>query len=109
MSTYAVFGMTKHRAIEEASKKIETHDKKTGDPIPESEWTAKVEQMAAETMASSRVIQLSERFDAPQFAREFLTIAQKYESRSLHIKAYAKTGEKNPKTGKPIMQWSEVH
>lgn len=108
MSTYAVFGMTKHRAVEAARKNIEPWNKVEKRSMTPAEWEAAVQAEAAETMAGTRTIQLSEKFDAPQFAREFLEIAKKAESRSLHIKAYSKTGEKNPKTGKEIMAWFDV-
>lgn len=108
MSTYAVFGMTKHRAIEDARKQVPTHREVSGDPIPECEWCEAVEKFAVETMNGPRVVQLSEKFDAPQFAWEFMELARKVESRSLHVKSYAKTGSRNPTTGKEIMAWNLV-
>ena len=111
MSTYAVFGMTRHRALEAARKTVETSekDKETGAwfTVPESEWLARVEAKADKIMAGTRVIQLSEKFDAPQFARAFLDLASKYESRDLKIKAYRTSGERNPKTGRPVMYWDD--
>ena len=108
MSIYAVFGMSRHRAIEKARQELEPWHKAEKRPMTPDEYEAAVKQHADETMAGTRTIQLSEKFDAPQFAKEFLEIAKRYESRSLHIKAYRKTGEKNPKTGKEIMGWADV-
>ncbi len=103
MSTYAVFGMTRHRALESARKTIKPS--RNGKPLPQSEWLALVDKEADKIMAGTRCIQLSEKFDSPAFARDFLEIASRYESRNLHIKAYAKTGEIHPKTGREVRAW----
>lgn len=71
-----------------------------------AEWNAAVEVEAKSIMESGRIIQLSEKFDAPQFAQEFLALAKKSESRSLHIMYYSATGT-NPKTGKPVHAWQD--
>ena len=107
MSTYAVFGMTRHRAVEMAKRQINREIEKKGGFVPEPEWLERVNARADEIMKSDHTIQLSEKFDAPQFAREFLEIAQKYESRQLHIKAQSNVGV-NPKTGRPITEWNSV-
>jgi hypothetical protein len=106
MSTYAVWGMTRHRAIQEAHESVPTHEHMR--PIEETEWQKRVGVYADNIMKGSRCIQLSEKFDAPQFASQFLEIARKSESRNLHIKAHCYTGEKDPKTGKEVKKWVEL-
>lgn len=108
MSTYAVFGMTKHRAVEMARRTLEPWHKEEKRQMTPAEFEASVQEYATNVMAGTKTLQLSEKFDAPQFAREFLKLAEKSEHRSLHIKSYAKTGETHPKTHKPIMAWNEV-
>jgi len=108
MSTYAVFGMTKHRAVELARKANEAWNKDEHRPMTPAEYDALVASEAAETMASTRCIQLSEKFDAPQFADEFMKLCAKtQESRSLHVKAYC-LKEIDTKTGRKVMHWKEV-
>lgn len=106
MSTYAVFGMTRHRALERAYKDVPLMKK--GEVLPVSAWLKLVNEKADEIMQASNTVQISEKFDAPHFAREFLELARRSESRDLHIKAYHDSGERNPKTGRPIMRWTRI-
>jgi len=107
MSTYAVFGMTKPRAIRAARDAM---NKKNPNKmfIPESQWEEMVSEKADEIMKSRRCVMLSEKFDAPQFAKEFNKLAKRIESRDLHIKAWCKAGYRNDKTGKEVMHWVSI-
>lgn len=98
MSTYAVFGMTMDCAIKIARKNIDKS-------VPESKWAETVAKEANEIMESRQCVMLSDKFDAPEFARDFKRLAMKSESRDLHIKAYCKTGERSEKTGRSLMHW----
>lgn len=71
-----------------------------------TEFEAAVLAHAQETMGGTRCIQLSEKFDSPVFAEEFMKLAAKAESRSLHIKAYCMK-ERDPTTGRKVMHWVE--
>jgi len=102
MSTYAVFGMTRPRAVAMARKSVDRLF--DGLHVPESKWTKMVDKEANKIMKSSRSVMLSEKFDAPQFAEEFRSLARRIDSRHLTIKAYCKTGEKT-RTGKSKMHW----
>lgn len=104
MSTYAVFGMTRPRAVDMARKSVNSLLDKSGKYVPESKWTEMVDEEADKIMKSNRSVMLSEKFDAPQFAEEYRLLARKIESQNLTIKAYCKTG-RNTKTGKPEMHW----
>jgi hypothetical protein len=110
MSTFAVFGMTEHFAREEAKKKTPTTVGKT--ELTPSQWLAAVESRAEKTMASSRVVQLSSMFDAPQFAEQYIALLRKAgRARDLKIRAKVKVEAPEAARGKkkaPSTAWSDV-
>ena len=108
MSTYAVFGMTRHRAREMAKKRTKIVRKVNGvfEQIPESEWLAKVDEETNKIMAGSQVAQLSDRFDSPDIARQFFDIARRADSRDLRIKAQNRTGA--IKKGRLQTEWIDI-
>ena len=57
---------------------------------------------------SRRVVMLSEKFDAPQFAREFLQLARDDGGRDLVVRAYTKISGEYCVSGRPRMHWTEV-
>lgn len=91
MSTFAVFGMTREAALAEARKKTPTTKPEIGGGnriLSEAEWLDDVEAAVEATMRSSRVRQLSQLFDAPQFARQFIDMARaSVECRDMRIRA----------------------
>ncbi|MBD1602432.1 hypothetical protein [Pseudomonas typographi] len=106
MSTFAVFGMTLDVAIAEARKA--TPNTKPN-PIPreppiqltQAEWAAAVDEQAAAIMASRKVRQLSQTFDAPQYAEQFIEMAAKAGScRDLRVRARCKLTDAE---GKPLI------
>lgn len=114
MSTFAVFGMTRDMALDDARKTVKTSRRTpTGEhPIPMSEWLALFEKTADQVMAGTKTKQLGPMFDAPQFAEQFIQVARKaLACRDLHIKAKVTlTDEKgNPiidkKTKAPKVGW----
>lgn len=108
MSTYAVFGMTRPRAVEMARKKVLTTEKRDGDYVglSESEWEVKVQAEADRIMASQQTTQLSDGYDHPAPAFEYLRLARAV-GRGLHVKARTSDGI-NTKTGRPSFSWIEV-
>lgn len=84
MSTFAVFGMTESHAHAKARKTTKTSVGKR--PLSEVEWLEAVDEEANRLMAKGRAQKLSEMFDAPQFAKEFLALARKDKGRGLHIR-----------------------
>lgn len=103
MSTYAVFGMTRHKALEMAKRDTQDKSHET-----EAQWLARVQKAADDIMQSDQTTQLSEKFDSPQFAREFMELARKHESRHLQIKAWCKSGHRSEKTGREMMHWVAI-
>lgn len=110
MSTFAVFGMTEHFAREEAKKKTPTTVGKT--ELTPSQWLAAVESRAEKTMASSRIVQLSSMFDAPQFAEHFIELLRKSgKTRDLKIRAKVKIEVQDSPRGKkkaPSTTWRDA-
>lgn len=114
MSTFAVFGMTRNAALEEARKTVKT-SRRT--PLGEqgismSEWLRLCDKRADEIMAGKKVKQLSALLDAPQYAEDFMRVArQTLNCRDLHIKCKViLTDEKgdpviNKKTKAPKVVW----
>jgi hypothetical protein len=83
MSTYAVFGMARHRAVTKARDALKpTHSESA------SEFEARVQLKAGEIMDGPETTQLSEKFDAPHFADEFFAIAKRDGARRLHIRVH---------------------
>lgn len=114
MSTYAVFGMTRARAVEMARKRVPTSKKDPLNPrsvigLSEREWEEAVQAEADKIMAGQQTTQLSDKFDAPHFAFDYLALARKSGGRGLHVKSYAKTGKRSATTGKPLFAWTLVN
>ena len=112
MSVFAVWGMTYAHAYGLAQKKTQTIDK-DGNIIPEPEWLERVRERAEAILDGELIRQLSPKFDAPQFAEEFIDIVRRMNRhRDLQIRvwrqatddadkpAYSKKGKK------PKMEWS---
>jgi hypothetical protein len=109
MSTYAVFGMTRLRAVEMARKKVPTTKRNSQgvyEGLSEKEWEVDVQAEADRIMAGSQTTQLSDKYDHPAPAFEYLKHAQAV-GRGLHVKAWTRDGS-NPKTGRPTFHWAEV-
>lgn len=99
MSVFAVFGMTYAHAFGLAQKKTRTIDK-DGDVIPESEWLSRCHEAAEAVMDGEMIRQLSTKFDAPQFAEEFIAIARRMQRhRDLQIRVWKQLTDD---AGKPI-------
>jgi hypothetical protein len=110
MSTFAVFGMSENWAREEARELTSTHKmenvKRLERTIPE--WEAAVEAHVAKIMAGKKCVRLSAKFDAPQYAQQFMDMARRsITCRDLRIRTKAvlvdAKGKQiiNPKTGVP--------
>lgn len=110
MSTFAVFGMTEHFAREEAKKKTPTSVGKT--ELTPSQWLAAVESRAEKIMSGPRVVQLSNLFDAPQFAQQYIELLRKSgRCRDLRIRAKVKVEHPAETRGKkkaPSTTWKDV-
>lgn len=90
MSTFAVFGMTRDVALAEAKKKTPTLMAKGGVavPIPMQEWLEMVDARATKIMSGTKVVQLSQLLDTPDFCQQFIELARKtLECRDMQIRA----------------------
>lgn len=79
-----------------------------------AEWNLAVEQQAAKIMAGEKVKQLSQMFDAPQYAQQFMELARKTgKCRDLRIRAKTVITDAegqpviNKKTKAPRMGWTD--
>lgn len=73
MSTFAVFGMTECFARQKA--RASTSTLVGGVDLTEGEWLEAVEQQTKKLMESTRMVRLSQPYDAPQFCRDFMRLA----------------------------------
>ncbi|MFG9005942.1 hypothetical protein ACEPWL_07870 [Pseudomonas aeruginosa] len=90
MSTFAVFGMTRDVALAMANKEVKSVRKTPlGDEhVPMSEWLAAVERKADNIMTGTKVVQLSQLLDTPDFCQQFIDLARKtLECRDMQIRA----------------------
>ncbi|MDG9928296.1 MULTISPECIES: hypothetical protein [unclassified Pseudomonas] len=106
MSTFAVFGMTRAAALEEAKKKTpSTRDNKDTpggkQQLTMDEWLEAVERCAEVIMAGRKVRQLSVLLDSPEFAQQFIDLARRTDKcRDMRIKARCVLTDAQ---GKPII------
>ncbi|SIR82093.1 hypothetical protein SAMN05878276_0380 [Aquipseudomonas alcaligenes] len=106
MSTFAVFGMTRAAALEEAKKKTpSTRDDKDAPggkrQLTMAEWLEACDRVADQIMAGRKVRQLSVLLDSPEFAQQFIDLARKTDKcRDMRIKARCALTDA---AGKPIL------
>lgn len=99
MSVFAVWGMTYDYALRSAQKKTKSIER-NGEIIPESEWLQRTHAAAESIMSGTLIRQLSAKFDAPQFARQFIEIVLRTERhRDLQIRVWK---ERTNGDGKPV-------
>ncbi|AUT46977.1 hypothetical protein [Achromobacter sp. AONIH1] len=118
MSAFCVFGMTEPLAKKAAEKAWKKH---LNQMTPEVRACVRpsdlVDWMATKTdyyLATSKLVQLSGTFDAPQFANDYIRLARQSERTSrLRVMVRGETVDKNgaPRiskaTKKPILGWIE--
>jgi hypothetical protein len=106
MSTFAVFGMTRAAALDEAKKKTPpTRDDKDAPggkrQLTMPEWIEACEKAADQIMAGRKVRQLSVLLDTPEFAQQFIELARRTDKcRDMRIKARCVLTDA---AGKPII------
>jgi hypothetical protein len=99
MSDFAVWGMTILRARSIALQKTPAV-LPDGTVIPESEWTRRVEGATDAIMRGSQIKQLSDKFDMPQVAQQFIVLMRRAGAhRNLHVRAWRQLKDD---AGKPI-------
>jgi hypothetical protein len=92
MSTFAVWGMTEDYAIKDARKKVSTWNTGNNRPRTPDEFEEAVAKKAKTTIEGKRVVQLSPKYDAPQFCHHFIELIHSggIRSRNLCVKAQVK-------------------
>lgn len=76
MSAFAVFASSLPVARLRAEKRVPLVVKQTKVRLTESEWRAKVEEIAVDLFSQMAPVQVSPAFDAPQFAEEWISLAR---------------------------------
>lgn len=109
MSAFAVFGMTRPAAVVLARQRIARHAVRSiQDEMLEAQYEQAVADLADKIMQSSETAQLSDKFDAPQFAAEFKRLCERTtDYRDLQVMAYVTLHGETP-TGKKKHEWQPV-
>ncbi|HCE6037989.1 hypothetical protein ACM72G_06080 [Pseudomonas aeruginosa] len=109
MSTFAVFGMTRDVALAMAKKEVKSVRKTPlwDEHVPMSEWLAAVERKADNIMTGTKVVQLSQLLDTPDFCQQFIELARKtLECRDMQIRARVKLWNDD---GAPVLTKKRKH
>lgn len=111
MSAFCVYGVTYDSCKKQAQKKLSPHviDGKTTRMMTAEEYAAAIEEMATALFIKSKAKQVSPAFDAPQFAKEWIDVAQRTKARALKVmRKGERTNAKGApilKNGKPVIGW----
>ncbi len=116
MSTFAVFGMTRHYARQASLKSTPTSIILAGSNTPgggrreltEGEWLDAVDARTDRLFQSKRCVQLSALFDTPHFAEDFMKLLDRQcECRDLVIKYQEKVEPKKRSKKSFSLEWRE--
>lgn len=101
MSRFAVFGMTKTYARQRAERlRVRPNEKLT-------DYEARVAAEYERIWSASKPVKVSNLFDAPQFAADFIQIGSASgDLRDGIVKVHADTKKLSKKTGKPARKWT---
>lgn len=110
MSAFCVHGVTRSACLATAKKKVDiVLINGMGRRIrlmSEVEWGRCVGFPAAAMFSKAKSSAVSPRFDAPQFARQWMDLSTKSgDLKDGCLMALAPTGEKHPKTHEEILRW----
>lgn len=102
MSGFKVYAVSYAKQLKKAKKYI-----LTGTLSPEH-WEEACHEEAATLYATANPVAVSDPFDAPQFAKEFISLADKTKFKIMSIYAYQPTGKKimkGKKQGQDHYKW----
>lgn len=108
MSAFCVFGTSRSVAKARATKRVEESVRVKKLKLTPEQFEAEVAEVAAAIFKKSGRVKISNLFDAPQFANDFIRagVSADHICRA-HVRARIDSGEINKKTGKPRMTWTE--
>nr|WP_132451672.1 hypothetical protein [Paraburkholderia sp. BL8N3] len=86
-----------------AEKKVSTYDKEAKRPLTESEWRERVALEATNIFGRMKPVRVSPEFDAPQFAKEFCSLAEKTYADAITNMKVMRIGEKIDAKGNPVI------
>lgn len=108
MTAFAVYGVLFSECVSAAKKSVPA-TKKQGNQViqlTQSEWLDEVNKKAEVAFKRNKPKKISVLFDAPQFCKEFIQLAEKGRARDLQIKQAIK--QEVTRKGKPAIKTSWV-
>ncbi|MDD2341558.1 MAG: hypothetical protein PHV54_01535 [Tolumonas sp.] len=108
MTAFAVYGVLFSECVSAAKKSTPTTKKQGSETIEltQSEWLDEVAKKAEVAFKRNKPKKVSILFDAPQFCKQFISLAEKGRARDLHIKMAKQ--EEIIRNGKPAIKTSWV-
>lgn len=108
MTAFAVYGVLFSECVSAAKKSTPITKKQGSETIQltQSEWLEEVIKKAEAAFKRNKPKRVSILFDAPQFCKEFISLAEKGRSRDLQIKMAKQ--ENITRNGKPAIKTSWV-
>uniref|UniRef100_A0A0H3WNJ2 Uncharacterized protein n=1 Tax=Pandoraea faecigallinarum TaxID=656179 RepID=A0A0H3WNJ2_9BURK len=88
-------------AIERAKNKVPTHEGRK--PLSENEWMERVRALADEKFLSMKPVKVTQEFDAPQFAEEFIALVERCNTPDLASLKIMCQGTKTKADGTPMV------
>lgn len=101
MSGFCVYGRSRQVAIERAKNKVPTHEGRK--PLSENEWMERVRALADEKFLSMKPVKVTQEFDAPQFAEEFIALVERCNTPDLASLRIMCQGTKTKADGSPML------
>jgi len=98
MSAFCVFGMTFELAMKRAEKKVSEVGRSM------DQWRTEVRKQAEQILIEASPTQVSPPFDAPQFAKDWIAVAQ--QTSRIHAPKVMVRKPKKDKHGNPIISKS---
>jgi hypothetical protein len=112
MGAFCVYAASREVATIRAEKKVSTREGKR--QLTEAEWREKVAIEASAIFTRMKPVRCSPEFDAPQFAADFIDLAEKTAADAFANMKVMRLGDKVDKkgapsisktTGKPMITW----
>ncbi|WP_087686771.1 hypothetical protein [Pandoraea sp. PE-S2R-1] len=101
MSGFCVYGRSRQVAIERAKNKVPTHEGRR--LLSEVEWMEKARAIADEKYLSMKPVKVTQEFDAPQFAEEFIALVERCNTPDLAGLRIMCQGAKTKADGSPML------
>ena len=108
MTAFAVYGVSRHAIKRRLIQKISRWDERPGGVrvwLSEEEWLDRIEHRTDELFQKVRPTRIGDAYDAPQYAEQFIRLADPQNFHSLHIRAAYHDKRKLNRHGQPTLTW----